>query len=84
MQETARPGRGVNIDPAELRRKRELLGLNQAELAERAKVHYSFISRLEGGRRAKASPRVFARICDALGVLDRTELMADEPAGHAS
>jgi transcriptional regulator with XRE-family HTH domain len=66
----------VAIDVDEMRRRRQLQGLNQADLAREAKIHRSNISRLERGHQATVSPRMFARICDALKVKDREELMA--------
>lgn len=74
----------VAIDVDKMRRRRQLQGLNQADLARAAKIHRSNISRLEGGHQATISPRMFARICDALGIEDRAELLAEEPVGRAS
>ena len=66
----------VAMDVDEMRRRRQLLGLNQADLARAAEIHRSNISRLERGHQVTVSPRMFARICDALKVEDRAELMA--------
>jgi transcriptional regulator with XRE-family HTH domain len=66
----------VVVDRAALRLRRQLKGLDQAELAELAGVSSSYVGHIESGRRPTISPKVFVRICDALGVEDRTELMA--------
>lgn len=66
----------VVVDRAQLRRRRQIKGLDQAELAVLAKVSPSYVGHIESGRRPTVSPGVFARICDALDVEDRTELMA--------
>lgn len=66
----------VAIDRTELRRRRHLLGESQAQFAERAGISAGYISLIESGQRLTVSPPVFARICDALGAADRTELMA--------
>jgi len=70
---------GVAIDRAKLRLLRKLKGLNQPELAAAVGVSSSYIGHIESGRRPTTSPRVFASICDVLGVEDRAELLADEP-----
>lgn len=75
----------VRVDRRKLRRLRQLSGFNQAQLAKRAGVSYSYIGHLERGTRASMSPAVYKRICDALNVQDRTELLAAaDGAGVAS
>ncbi len=76
MNET-RPRRSaaVRIDREQLRLRRQLAGLNQAELAEKARVSFSYVGHIESGRRPTVSPRVFVRLCDALDVQDRSELL---------
>lgn len=66
----------VAIRADEMKRRRQINGLSQTALAELAGVDNSHISHIESGRRPTISPAVFARICDALGVHDRAELMA--------
>jgi len=66
----------VVIDADEMRRRRQLKGLSQTALAALAQVHNSHISHIESGRRPTVSPAAFARICDALEIQDRSELMA--------
>lgn len=75
---------GVAIDRAKLRRLRQLKGLNQPDLAAKVGVSSSYIGHIESGRRRTMSPRVFVSLCDALGIGDRAELLADEPVGHPS
>lgn len=74
----------VAIDKSELRRRRQLLGENQAQFADSCGVSAGYISQLESGIRERVSPPVFVRICDALGVEDRTQMLADEPVGRVS
>ena len=68
----------VHIDRAKLRRSRQLSGMTQAELAARANISFGYVGHLERGTRASVSPRVFVRLCDALAVQDRTELLAQD------
>lgn len=70
----------VVIDRAELRKRRKLSGLNQAQLAERAQVSPSYISLIESGNRPTVSPATFARLCTALAVGDRNELLQPDGA----
>jgi len=74
----------VAIEKARLRLGRQLLGENQAQFAQRCGISAGYLSLIESGHRPTVSPAVFARICDALGVTDRTQLMADEPVARAS
>lgn len=67
---------GVAIDGAAVRRLRELKGLAVADLAPLCGITPGYLSHIELGRR-RPSPPVFARICDALGVSDRRELLAE-------
>lgn len=66
----------VRLDPQKLRLMRQLKGFNQAKLAAAAEVSFSYIGHLERGTREAVSPAVYMRICDALDIKDRTELMA--------
>jgi transcriptional regulator with XRE-family HTH domain len=70
---------GVAVDGAEVRRRRELRGLGRTELAAKCDITPGYLSHIEKGRR-RPSPPVFARICDALDVLDRRELLAERVA----
>lgn len=70
----------VAIDRHEVRRRRHLCGLSQAQLAERAAISFAYVGHIERGQRPRVSAPVFARICDALGVQDRQELIAQDGA----
>lgn len=77
---TKAPSPHVRMDPKKLRRARQLSGMTQVELGRAAKLSNSYISYLERGVRTSVSPPAFVRLCDALAVLDRTELMDDGDA----
>ena len=66
----------VMIDRRKLRRLRQESGMNQLELADRSGLSFGYVGHLERGTRLRVSPRVLGALCDALGVQDRTELMA--------
>jgi transcriptional regulator with XRE-family HTH domain len=66
----------VAIDAAELRKLRHLLGDSQAKFAERCDMSPSYLSLIESGLRPTVSPAMYVRICEALGLEDRTRLMA--------
>lgn len=67
------------MDGPETRRRRKLLGMTVAELADRVGITPAYVRHIEIGIR-HPSPPIFARICDALGVEDRNELLADRSA----
>jgi transcriptional regulator with XRE-family HTH domain len=69
--------RGVNLDGQKVRRLRKVQGEELIAFAERIGVTPGYVSHLENNRR-KPSPSVFGRICNALGVEDGAELLADE------
>lgn len=56
-----------------LRRRREAVGLTQAELAERLDVSAAYVQRVEAGG-ANLTVGQLARFADALGALLRVEL----------
>jgi transcriptional regulator with XRE-family HTH domain len=58
----------VRIDSAKLQRKRHLLGLTQAALAERAGISPGYLGHLERGIRENVRPPTFVKICDALEI----------------
>lgn len=66
----------VRIERRKLRKLRQASGMNQVELADRAGISFGYLGHLERGTRQRVSPDVLRRLCDALGVQDRTELMA--------
>ena len=72
------PSPNVRVDPKKLRLTRQLRGMTQVQLGRSAKLSNSYIGYLERGLRTLVSPPAFGRLCDALSVLDRTELMDDE------
>lgn len=65
-------------DPKRLKRRRIEAGLNRRELADRARIHRSYVSWLENGGRG-ASPRVLKRLAEALNC-EIADLMAPERA----
>lgn len=73
--------RGLDIDGAELRRRRKLQGQERADLATRVGVTPGYISHLENGHR-KPSPTVFRHLCEALGMPERewSALLLEEKA----
>jgi transcriptional regulator with XRE-family HTH domain len=54
--------------PATLRRLREDRGLTQEALAKRAKIGFSYLSKIETGARTNVSEPVTKRLARALGV----------------
>lgn len=66
----------VQIDRRKLRRLRQQNGMSQLKFAEEAGLSFGYVGHLERGTRTRVSPRVLGQLCDALGVQDRTELMA--------
>lgn len=67
---------GVDIRGDLVRELRKLAGDNLIVFAPKAGITFQYLSQIERGKRRSVSPEVFARICDALGVADRRELMA--------
>jgi transcriptional regulator with XRE-family HTH domain len=57
---------------------RQLSGMSQVELGRAAQLSNSYIGSLERGSRTAVSPAAFVRLCDALSILDRTELIDDD------
>ncbi len=75
------PPSGVPINADALRHHRHLAGLTQIALAKKAGIHHVYISMIETGRRATIGPEAFARICDALNITDRTQLINTRTPG---
>jgi transcriptional regulator with XRE-family HTH domain len=67
----------VAVNATELRRRRQIRGENLTEFAKHCGLSLGYVSLIESGARPTISPAAFARICDALGITDRTQLMAD-------
>lgn len=80
MDQAERASPHVAVDGTLLRRHRHLRGLSQGGLGDLAGVSPTLISKIENGRRLHIQPETYAKLCDALGVTDRTELMATPPA----
>ena len=76
-EQELRPTPNVRINRDRLRRRRQLAGFNQARLAEEADLSFSYIAHLERGTRPHIGPEAFGRLCDALGVENREELIDD-------
>lgn len=68
----------VEIDGAALRHLRKLAGHSLTELATRVDCSLSYLSNLETGARTACSPALYARICDALHLADRTVLLRSQ------
>ena len=64
------------LDPAKLRRRRIEAGLNQGDLAEKARLHQTHICLLEKGLRG-TTPKTLGNLAAALGC-KTTDLMPDE------
>ena len=77
MAPKQRESPNVAIDGAKLRHARHLAGLGQTPLATKAGVSQSYISAIEDGTRTRVSPEIYARLCDALDITDRTTLMTE-------
>lgn len=71
---------GVDIAGRRVRELRKLAGHNLVTFAPKAGITFQYLSQIERGIRRSVSPEVFARICDALGVQDRRELIAGAAA----
>lgn len=80
---------GVEIAGTKLRQLRKLAGFNLKPFAALAECSPQYVSQLEHGTRQRASPELFARICDVLGLerARRHELVvrpgAAEPRGES-
>lgn len=72
---------GVEINGALVREQRKLKGHTQTALAELADISVQYLSLIEREDRKTVSPPVFARLCDALEVADRRELVRNPKAG---
>jgi transcriptional regulator with XRE-family HTH domain len=74
---TAPASAAVEIDGAQVRERRKLLGENLVSFADKCGIGFQYLSQIERGDRPRVSPPTFARICDALGVKkdDRHQLV---------
>lgn len=73
MKNTASPS--VELDGVRLRELRKLQGHTLRSFAEKCEISVGYLSQLELGDRRMVSPPTFGRICDALGVEDRRDLV---------
>jgi transcriptional regulator with XRE-family HTH domain len=83
MQKRPSPSRGhalqsVPINGCLVREMRLLADESQGEVAKRAKISAVYLSAIETGKRPTVSRRVFARLCQALGVDDPRTLAPKE------
>lgn len=70
------PPSGVLIDGGDVRRRRQMLGDDLVTFAPKADISVQYLSQIELGGRPTVSPKVFARICDALGIpADQREVL---------
>lgn len=83
-EQELRPTPNVRINRDRLRRRRQVMGFNQARLAEEADLSFSYIAHIERGTRPRVSPEVLGRLSDALGIEDRAELIEDDGAEDAA
>jgi transcriptional regulator with XRE-family HTH domain len=67
----------VAIDGHRVRRLRKLSGETVSTLAARCDITTQYLSLIERGDRLAVSAPVFARICDALNVQNRSELLRE-------
>lgn len=73
---------GVAVAGGELRQLRKLSGDNLEAFAAKVGVSLQYVSQIETGVRKSVSPRVFASLCDALGIhpSERSRLVEKEAA----
>jgi transcriptional regulator with XRE-family HTH domain len=64
----------VEVNGDELRERRQLAGYTLVDFAEICGLSFQFLSEVERGTK-RVSPPNYARICDALGITDRKELL---------
>lgn len=71
LRSTANP----EINGSKLRELRKLAGLTVTEVAEKIGISISYLAQIERGARRTVAPGMFVKICDAMGVVDRRELL---------
>lgn len=64
----------VDVDGPKVRRMRKLAGHSTKKFASIVGITPGHLRHIEVGRRCP-SPEVFARVCDALGVMDRKTML---------
>jgi transcriptional regulator with XRE-family HTH domain len=70
----------LEVDGAKLRQLRMLQGDTLPSFAQKCGLSFQYIGQLETGHRTRVSPPTFAKICDALGIEDRQELLRSRVA----
>lgn len=73
----------VEINGAALRELRKLAGFSITALAEKVGCSFQYLSQLETEPERACSPALYAKICKALRLTDRTVLLRQAPV-HAS
>jgi transcriptional regulator with XRE-family HTH domain len=68
------------INGEKLRRMRQISGLSVTAFAEKVGCSPARISHIETGRTPGVAPAMLAKICDALGVTDRAEMLDERSA----
>jgi transcriptional regulator with XRE-family HTH domain len=71
----ARRPANPQIDGAKLRELRQLAGLSITAAAEKIGCSIAYLSAIERGARPTIGPAMFGRICDAMGIDDRSTLL---------
>ena len=66
---------GVAIDGAKVRELRKLAGFTLKDFAPKCGIGFQYLSQIELGNRQFVSPPTFARICDALNIEDRRDMV---------
>lgn len=84
MSESTPAPATIAVNGLVIRELRMLQGMRVRELAAKAGVGRSYITRLETGDRTRVSPWVFNGIVNGLGVADRRSLMAADTTGIAA
>lgn len=74
----------VEIDGAKLRALRKLTGAGLSAFATRAGITFQYLSQIELGARPRVSPPTFARICDALGIANRRDMLMPNPDRYSA
>lgn len=63
------------IDGPKLRELRKMAGLTITELSSKVGCSISYLAAIERGHRPTVAPSMYARICEAMGIEDRGQLL---------
>ncbi|MBN1174222.1 MAG: helix-turn-helix transcriptional regulator [Micromonosporaceae bacterium] len=66
---------GVAIDGAKVRELRKLAGFTLKDFAPQCGIGFQYLSQIERGDRQFVSPPTFAKICDALNIENRRDML---------